>query len=124
MAGSQRIPRRHALARAGAFVASLVGGLVRSRTLDLAAGMAFWLFLALVPLAAVASLLGARFAKHHESLLETWLTAVPDEARSFVASQVAHVAAWSGGVAPAAAVTFVWLASNGVHSVLEAIEVQ
>jgi membrane protein len=102
----------------------LVGGLIRSRTLDLAAEMAFWLFLSLVPLAAVASLLVARFATHHESLLETWLTAVPDEARSFVAGQVAHVAAWSGGIAPAAAVAFVWLASNGVHSVLEAIEVQ
>jgi membrane protein len=110
--------------RALSFVASLVGGLLRSRTLDLAAEMAFWLFLALVPLVAVASFAGARFAEHHRSLLEIWLTALPDEARSFVATQVAHVAAWGGGIAPAAAVTFVWLASNGVHSVLEAIEVQ
>jgi membrane protein len=115
---------RKAADRAWSFVATLFGGLVRSRTIDLAAEMAFWLFFSLVPLAAVASFVGARYAKEHTSLFETWLSVLPQEARSFVTTQVAHVAAWRGGTAPAAVATFVWLASNGVHSVLEAIEVQ
>ncbi len=97
----------------------------RTNTLGLAAQVAFWLFLSLLPLAAVVGLLVARFAFLHSEVRFSILSSVPSAARDLVEGQLSHVANWNGGaVGPVATVMFVWLASGGVHSVFDALELQ
>jgi membrane protein len=87
--------------------------------------MSFWLFLALVPLAAVAGMAAARLAMARPWLGDSVLSSVPPQARDLLMQQVDRVASWHGrAVAPLAAVTFVWLAASGVHSVFDALELQ
>ncbi len=107
-----------------AFV-ELVSGLARARTTGLAAEMAFYLFLAVVPLAAVAGFAAARLATGNPWLTTSALGAVPPQVRDLLAAQLERVAAWHGGaVAPLAIATFLWLASSGVQAVFDALEVQ
>jgi membrane protein len=104
---------------------SLRKGASRARTFGLAAAMAFWLFLSLVPLAAVAGLLAARLVAARPWVLQSALASVPPQVRELVMSQVQQVAHWHGGaVAPAAVATFVWLASSGVSAIFDALEAQ
>jgi membrane protein len=103
----------------------MVRGVTRARTFGLAAEMSFWLFLSLVPLAAVAGLLAARLAMSHKPLAGSLLSSIAPDARRMIETQVESVAHWNGGrVAPVALVMFVWLASSGVHSIFDALEVQ
>jgi membrane protein len=100
-------------------------GMNESRTLGLAAQMAFWMFFSLLPLAAVGGLVLARVAVSRGDLAVTMLGSTPPAARELVASQLGQVAKWNGGaVGPLAAVVFVWMASSGIHSVFDALEVQ
>jgi membrane protein len=95
---------------------------VEARLLGLAAQMAFWLFLALIPLAAVGGLVIARIAVARQDLAATMLAPA---VRDMVAAQLGQVAKWNGGtVGPLAVVVFAWLASSGIHSVLDVLEVQ
>lgn len=106
-------------------LAEVLSGVSRRRTLGLAAEMAFWMFLSLVPLLAVAGFAAARLAKAHP--WETWsaMRPVPTEVRDLIFQQLDRVASWRGGaVAPIAAVTFVWLASSGISAVFDALELQ
>jgi membrane protein len=97
----------------------------RARAFGVAAEMSFWLFLAAIPLAVVAGLLVARVVVGRADLLQGIIAATPMGASSWVSDQLSHVAAWNGGaVAPVAAVVFVWLASSGVHSVFDGLEVE
>jgi membrane protein len=103
----------------------MLSGVARARTLGLAAEMSFWLFLSLVPLAAVAGWLAARVATSQARVAPSLLASVPSEARELMERQVHRVAAWHGAtIAPLAAGTFLWLAASGVHAVFEALEVQ
>jgi membrane protein len=87
--------------------------------------MSFWLFLALVPLAAVLGMVAARLAVARPWLGHSALSSVPPQARDLLMQQVDRVASWRGrAVAPLAAATFVWLASSGVHAVFDALELQ
>ncbi|MGH7270737.1 MAG: YihY/virulence factor BrkB family protein [Polyangiaceae bacterium] len=108
------------------WIVPVARGIARARTLGLAAEMSFWLFLSLVPLAAIAGLLAARVVQNSHAAAAAALSAVPRAAREMVEGQVEHLASLpSGGtIAPASLITFVWLASNGVHSVFDALEVQ
>jgi membrane protein len=116
---------RGVIARVRAWVDPILRGVVRARTLGLAAEMSFWLFLSLVPLAAVAGLVAARLATTRGSIASALLSSVAPEARRMIASQVESVAHWNTGrVAPVAVVMFIWLASSGVHSIFDALEVQ
>jgi membrane protein len=100
-------------------------GIGRARTLGLAAEMSFWLFLSLVPLAAVVGLAAARLVTERAAAGRALLMAVPPEARSMLSAQVARVSRWSGQkVAPLAIGMFLWLAASGVHSIFDALEVQ
>lgn len=104
---------------------SMLAGIGRARTLGLAAEMSFWMFLALVPLAAVGGFAAARLASAHLGRFSSSLSAVPPEVRDLLVRQVGHLASWHGGtLAPVAAGTFVWVASSGVHAVFDALEVQ
>ncbi len=102
-----------------------VARLGKERTMGLAAEMAFWLFLSLIPIAAVTGLVAARFALHNSSVSDPILQAMPPAARDAMSKQLASVAAWNGGaVAPISALMFVWLASSGIHSIFDALELQ
>ncbi|MFO0762015.1 MAG: YhjD/YihY/BrkB family envelope integrity protein [Byssovorax sp.] len=94
-----------------------------SRALGLGAEMAFWLFLSLLPLAAVAGLITARLALGSWSALEPLLRSLPRETQELVGRELGQVAAWNGGqVGLWAGLMFVWLASSGVHSIFDGIE--
>ena len=97
----------------------------RSRTFGLAAELAFWMFISLIPLAAVAGLIVARLAMTDHQAAIAILHGVPPSMRQLIKTQLAQVSAWNGGtVAPLAALTFVWLASSGVHSIFDALELE
>jgi membrane protein len=98
-------------------------GLARARTLGLAAEVSFWLFLALVPLAAVAGLIAARVIATRG--MGDIFAAVPPAARETIEKQVQQVASFKGGhVAPVAVATFLWLSASGLQSIFDVLEVQ
>lgn len=112
------------LENALAWLKDFLGELQRSRTTGMAAEMAFWLFLSLVPLAAVAGLVVAKVAVSSDEVTSL-LASLPAETRELVSRQLKHVAAWNGGsVAAPAALVFVWLASGGIHAVFDVLEVK
>lgn len=119
----KRVAKR-AIARAREWLDPVLRGAIRARTIGLAAEMSFWLFLSLVPLAAVAGLAAARLATSRALMAGSFLSTVPPEVRTMIEGQVETVAHWNGKVAPVALSVFVWLAANGVHAVFDALEVQ
>ncbi len=97
--------------------------MARTRIADQASSSAFWLFLSLLPLAAVAGMVVAKIGVADMSVFETVLSAVPPSSRALVREELGKVAAWNGGaVAPLSALTFFWLASSGVHAILDAFD--
>jgi membrane protein len=85
--------------------------------------MAFWLFLSMLPLAAVAGLITAKVAVGNQALLTPLLESLPEVTRAMIAKELGQVAAWNGGKAGVGAgLMFVWLASSGVHSIFDGIE--
>jgi membrane protein len=97
----------------------------RARTTGLAAELAFWLFLAILPIAAVAGLVTARLATTNGGVNAMIFGATPPAMRDLLSKQLTDVAAWNGGsVGFIAAVTFVWLASSGVQAIFDAIELE
>jgi membrane protein len=121
---SLRAPRAVRSRVARFWVKGFVREIIDSRTTGMAAEMAFWLFLALIPLAAVAGLVAAKVAAN-SSDVAVMLDSLPPETRRLVSKQLGHVAAWKGGAVGApAAVVFMWLASGGIHSVFDLLEVK
>jgi membrane protein len=105
-------------------VRELVARMGRCRTLGLAAEVAFWLFLALVPLAFVAGLAAAKLALSDTGPLSSALATMPAVARDMLKEQLARVAEHQGVLAPTALGVFVWLASSGLHAVFDAMEIE
>jgi membrane protein len=117
--------RNARLARVFDAVAQMFEHLNDVRTFGLAAEMAFWLFLSLIPLAAVAGLVAAKLAVRHWGVVGPVVTSLPPDTSQFIATQLRAVAAWNGGaVALPGAAIFVWLAASGVHAVFDALEIQ
>jgi len=97
----------------------------RTRTFGLAAQTAFWLFLSLIPLAAVAGLAAARLSREHWDRLNPLLSSLPVATRGLIADELVKVSSWNGGtVSITSAVVFVWLGSSGVHSLFDALELE
>lgn len=95
------------------------------RALGVSAEMAFWLFLSVLPLAAVAGLITAKFASQNWSAASSLLDSFPLATREMLANELGRVAAWNGGkVGIGAGLMFVWLASSGIHSVFDGIELE
>jgi len=118
----KRSSRPSALRKAASWIFSHMD---RSRTLGLAAETAFWLFLALLPLAAVTGMIAARAAVSSPLVTSSVTAALPPGVGSILFREMARVAAWNGGaVGPVAGAVFLWLASNGVHAIFDAIEVE
>jgi len=91
----------------------------------MAAEAAFWLFLSLIPLAAVAGLLAARLSLRNWGYVDPLLASLPPGTRDLVASELERVSTWNGGaVGLTGALTFLWLASSGMHALLETLTVQ
>lgn len=100
-------------------------GVVQARTAGLAAEVAFFAFMSLIPLAAVLGLLAAKLASHDTATQKAMLDATPPAMRDLLAAEFSKVSAWNGGaVAPMAAVVFVWLASTGLHAIFDGLEAQ
>lgn len=99
--------------------------LTTARSLGLGAEMAFWLFLSLLPLAAVAGLVTARFTSKNWASMAPLLDSLPEATREMLGTELGQVAAWNGGkVGIAAGLMFVWLASSGVHSIFDGVEIE
>lgn len=121
--GSEERVKRSAFKRALVWLKIFASNLDRSRTTGVACEMAFWLFTALLPLAAVAGLVVARFASKDANVSAQMFATLPPATRDLLGQELGKVSAWNGGaVAPVAALTFVWLASSGVHSVFDGLE--
>ncbi len=117
--------RKAGLARVLDAVAQMFKHSNAVRTFGLAAEMAFWLFLALIPLAAVAGLVAAKLAVRHWGVVGPVVRSLPPDTSQFIAAQLRTVAAWNGGaVALPGVAIFVWLAASGVHAVFDALEIQ
>lgn len=111
--------------RAESWLKSFHTRLEQARTLGLAAEMAFWLFLSLLPLAAVAGLVLAKLALGSDGEVSPLLASLPPASRELITGELTHVAAWNGGkVGLIAAVVFVWLASSGVGAVFDGLMLQ
>jgi membrane protein len=97
----------------------------RTRTFGLAAQTAFWLFLSLIPLAAVAGLAAARISANNWDRLNPLLRSLPGATRELIESEMLKVSNWNGGtVSITGALVFVWLASSGVHALFDALELE
>ncbi len=108
-----------------AWLKCLVIRLDANRALGLGAEMAFWLFLSLLPLAAVAGVVAAKLAVGNWSIAAPLLDSLPGATRELLKSELGKMAAWNGGkVGIGAGVTFLWLASSGVHSMFDGIEIE
>lgn len=110
--------------RAAAWVGRLYESLQETRAFGLAAETAFWLFLSLIPLAAVAGLVAARFTTDNWGQFSPVLGALPDPTRELVTTELVKVSRWNGGtVGVAGVIVFVWLGSSGVHAIFDALEI-
>lgn len=119
-----RAPGR-AFRRAKIWTVDLYRCLERGRTFDLAAQTAFWLFLSLIPLAAVAGLIAARFSIGNWQRLMPLVSALPGSTRDLVRSELLTVSRWNGGtVGLTSGAVFIWAASSGVHAIFDALEME
>jgi membrane protein len=106
-------------------LAEMLAEVSQRRTLGLAAEVAFWMFLSVVPILAVGGFVAARLVTSHPWAAFSAMHAVPPQVKGLVMRQVENVAGWHGGaVAPIAVATFLWAASSGVSSVFDALELQ
>jgi membrane protein len=108
-----------------AWIKCLLVRLDANRALGLGAEMAFWLFLSLLPLAAVVGVAAAKLAMGNWSIAAPMLDSLPAATRDLLKSELGKMAAWNGGkVGIGAGVMFLWLASSGVHSMFDGIEIE
>ena len=118
-----RLLRRFVRLVAVRWVVVLYRRVDRARAFSLASDAAFWFFLGLIPLMAVAGMLAVKVTMHRSGSVVPLLTPLPGSVRAFVGRELWQVSAWSGGtVGPIAGGVFVWLASSGVHAVCDALE--
>jgi membrane protein len=97
----------------------------KTRTLGLAAESAFWLFLGLVPLAAVAGLVAARTTASNWAVLAPVVGALPVTTRELVTAELFTIARWNGGtVGATSAALFLWFGSSGVQALFEGLEIE
>jgi membrane protein len=96
-----------------------------TRTFGLAAESAFWLFLSLVPLAAVAGLVAARTTANNWAAFAPVISSLPISTRDLVTTELFHVSRWNGGtIGLTSALAAVWLASSGIQALFEGLEIE
>jgi membrane protein len=94
---------------------------VRVDLVGVASAASFWLFLALLPLLAVAGMIAAKLAVNDTALLTPLLDVFPSGARDMIQTELEKIASWNA-IGPISIVVFVWLASTGVHALLDAFD--
>jgi membrane protein len=94
-----------------------------ARVVDSATAAAFWLFLSLLPIAAVAAMIVANIAIADVSILDSWFAAVPASARDLFTKELHRVAELRHGAGtPLTALVFIYLASTGIHAIFDAFD--
>jgi membrane protein len=97
----------------------------RTRTFGLAAETAFWLFLSLLPLLAVAGFVAARLSLENWHRVMPMMKTLPPAATSFITAELTKVANRDGGTfSLVGLIVFLWLASSGMHAIFDALEIE
>ncbi len=104
-------------------VSELFNAMVRHQSLHLASAMAFDLFLALVPLLALAGWVVSLVLKGDHTMMDNlsaWLNLAPDDVRRVINQ---HAERFNGrAIAPIALVGAIWLGSGAFDTVMSAFE--
>lgn len=107
------------------WLAALFACIGRTRTFGLAAETAFWLFLSLLPLLAVAGFLAARLSLANWHEITPFVRTLPPAAQNLIGNELTKVSALDGEtVGVLGVLTFLWLGSSGVHAIFDALEIE
>jgi len=89
-----------------------------------ASAMAFWLFLGLIPLAAILGWALASFAgaEIRQSIVASVVAVTPEPALALVDEQLRRLVESAETIAPLSLVGFLWISSGGVHTAIVAIQ--
>lgn len=89
-----------------------------------ASAMAFWLFLGMIPLVAVVGWAVTAFGGEsvRETIVNALMAITPDPAHNIVNEQMQRLVNDSDAVAPLSLIGFLWIASGGVHTAIDAIQ--
>jgi membrane protein len=104
----------------------LVQGLYIHDALDVASGMAFHFFLSLLPLLVVLGYILGHFIRQRgvEVLMDPILEVAPDAAMGLVRKELERLGgSTSSPIAPIGVVGFLWLASSGIHGLMNVFEI-
>ncbi len=94
--------------------------MTRARSRQNAAAIAFWGFLALVPLIAFLGFAASRFLRSTDLSVLSRIDA-PKEVRTYLSHEIAHVSAWDGGIlALVAGLGLMWSSLSGLHAIVDA----
>ena len=105
------------------FTGRVIQGMFEHSALDHAASMSFYFFLGLVPLLVGAGYLLASSIDSFEHLALTLLQLAPPTVADLIASQLRSIAGQpSRGVAPLSLLGFLILTSNGIHNLMDVLE--
>lgn len=108
-----------------AFVKCMLKRIDANRSLGLASEMGFWLFLSLLPLAAVTGMVAAKLTLKSWAIMGPVVESLPYATQELLTNELARLAAWNGGqVGLGAGLMFLWLASSGIHAIFDGIELQ
>jgi membrane protein len=113
------------VARGLALVLVFLRRLDRHDVLSHASSIAFSFLLSLVPLLVLIGYVLGHFARARgtQTLLGPFLETAPESVQVFLVRELDRLAgATSGAIAPVAAITFLWMASSGVHGLLTGLE--
>lgn len=116
-------PPRSWIQRSTDFVRRVVQGLLEHSALDHAASMSFYFFLGLIPLLVFAGHLLANTIDSFEMLTRTLLQLAPPSVAELITGQLRAMADQrSSSVAPLSLLGFLILTSNGVHNLMDVLE--
>lgn len=109
--------------RAYGFTQRVIRGLLEHSALDHAASMSFYFFLGMIPLLVFAGHLLANAIDSFEHLALTLLQLAPPSVADLIVSQLRAIAGQqSRSVAPLSLLGFLILTSNGVHNLMDVLE--
>lgn len=109
--------------RARGFAQRVLRGLLEHSALDHAATMSFYFFLGMIPLLVFAGHLLANSIDSFEHLTLTLLRLAPPPVADLIASQLRAIASQqSRSIAPLGLIGFLILTSNGVHNLMDVLE--
>ncbi|MCL2822359.1 MAG: YihY/virulence factor BrkB family protein [Polyangiaceae bacterium] len=103
---------------------SIILALIQHEAVHHASAMAFWLFLGLVPLVAI---LGWSLAKYsgtqfRQPIIDSITHVTPEPALELVNEQMRRLEGSTEAIAPLSVLGFLWIASGGIHTAIDAIQ--